>query len=256
MPMPENLQHRFDGLQGRFVDAQYLLQYYGLDGLAGNADLLADLSRYGGTLRNSPDSMPGMVNRYVLEGFFQARRMLPVKWAAARLGMKPTLLTAVLDRRTDLPIPIRRNYIEYGCLVEEGLSEDLIRALPQLRFRTFSDHECFCERLHSALSQALAIPDATIQEGKLWCDTDRELNEVGLGDYPRRYGYHFDCLTCGPLSVAHAVWLDFHKPFSLGPDRCSKLIFVRYRQDLEPWVAGTRAPDDLDRYEEYLAVAH
>ena len=56
--------------------------------------------------------------------------------------------------------------------------------------------------------------------------------------------------------VAHAVWLDFNKPFNLGPDRCSKLVFVRYRLDLEPWVAGTRAPDDLDRYEEYLAVAH
>jgi hypothetical protein len=107
-----------------------------------------------------------------------------------------------------------------------------------------------------ALSQDLKIPDAEIQNGKLWCATDRQLNEAGLGDYPRRFGYHFDCLTCDPLSIAHAVWLDFKKPLSLGPDRCSKLVFVQYRGDLEGWVAGTRIPDDLQRYEECLAGEH
>lgn len=44
---------------------------------------------------------------------------------------------------------------------------------------------------------------------------------------------------------------DFKKPLSLDLDRCSRLVFVQYRDDLEPWVAGTRAPDDLERYEEY-----
>ena len=256
MPMPGNLQHRFQGLRGRYIDTQYVLDYYGLDWGAANADLLADLSKYRGTLRNPPDLMPGMVDRYALEGFYQARRVLPIKWAAARLGMTQTLLTTILDHRMELPIPIRRDPVEYDCLVDEGFGEDLVRALPQLRFRTFSDHESFCEQLHAALSEALALPDGAIQEGKLWCATDRELNEAGLGDYPRRYGYHFDCLTCEELSVAHAVWLDFKKPFNLGPDRCSKLVFVRYRQDLEPWVAGTRAPDDLDRYEECVAAVH
>jgi len=256
MPMPANVQHRFDMLQGRFVDAQYLADYYGLDGLAGNANLLTDMARYRETLRNAPNPPAGMTDRYLLEGFLQTRRLLPIKWAAARLGMNQPMLVSILDRRMDLPTPLRKEYVDYGCLVEEGLSEDLIRALPQLRFRTFYDHESFCERLHVALSLALNLADAAVQDGKLWCATDRALNEFGLGDYPRRYGSYFDCLTCEPLSVAHAVWLDFEKPLSLGPDRCSKLVFVRYREDLDEWVAGTRAPDDLERYEEYVAGGH
>jgi hypothetical protein len=254
--MPEDVQHRFDMLRGRFVDAQYLVDYYGLDGLAGNANLLADIARYRGTLRNIPDTPPGEFDRYVLEGFLQTRRLLPIKWAAARLGMKPTLLTTILGRRMDLPTPLRSEYLEYDCLIEEGLAEDFVRALPQFRFRTFSDHESFCERLHVAVGQSLAIPDAEINEGKLWCATDQALSEVGLGDYPPRYGYHFDCLTCEQLSGAHAMWLDFRKPLALGPDRCSKLVFVRHRQELQAWIAGTRAPDDLEKYEEYVTVAH
>ena len=252
MPMAEIERHRFEMLQNRSVDNQYVTDYYGLDGLEQNAQLLEDLGRYRATLRNSPQPPAGMVDRYALEGFFQTRRLLPKKWAAARLGMKSEMLDEILKRRTDLPTPLRKEYVEYDCLVEEGLSEDLVRSLPQLRFRTFSHQESFCEQLHGALGQVLGISDAAMQEGKLWCATDRVLNEVGLGDYPRRYCYHFECMTCEPLSVAHAVWLDFKKPLDVGPDRCSKLVFVRYREQLEVWAAGTRAPDDLERYEEYL----
>ena len=116
---------------------QYLLQYYGLDGLEGNADLLADLSRYGGTLRNPPDSMPGMVDPICLGRILSGPTDASRQMGGGRLGMKPTLLTAVFDRRTDLPIPIRRNYIEYGCLVEEGLSEDLILRFATVTFQDF-----------------------------------------------------------------------------------------------------------------------
>jgi len=256
MPMPEVVEHRFDMLRGRFIDTQYLSDYYGLPDVATNADLTADLARYRATLRDPPVPPAGMTDRYVLEGFLQARRLLPTKWAAARIGLNPELFAIILDRRMDLPTPLRKEYREYGCLVEEGLAEDLLRALPQLRFRTFSDHESFCERLHAALSQALAIDDAEMQAGKLWCATDRALEEVGQGDYPRRFGYHYDCLTCEPLSLAHGVWLDFRKPLNLGPDRCSKITFVRYRDVLANWVAGTRGPDDLDRYEEYVGGGH
>jgi hypothetical protein len=242
-------------LQTRYIDDQYVKDYYGLEDLSSNADLRADMERYRNTLQNAAGAPEGKVDRYVLEGFFQTQKLLPEKWAAARLGMKPEMLKNILGRLTELPTPLRKTYVYYSCLVDEGLSEGLVRSLPQLRFRTFYDQESFCEQLQAALSEALKIPETTIREGKLWCATDRALNEKGLGDYPRRYGYHFDCLTCDPLSAAHAVWLDFKKPLNLGPDRCSKLVFVRCREDLEKWVAGTRAPEDLERYEEYFAGA-
>ena len=247
--MSELEQHRFDMLVDRFIDVQYIADYYGIEGFAQNANLVADLERFRSTMRNPPPVPDGMVDRYAVEGFLQARRLLPVKWAAARVGMTSALLGEILDRRLDLPTPIRQDYLEYGCLMPEGLSEVLIGALPALRFRTFYDHETFCEHLHNAIRLALNMPQAQFDQGKLWCATDSMLAAAGDGDYPRRYGYHFDCLTCEPLSAAHAIWLDFKKPLSLSPDRCSKLQFVRYRDELEDWVAGTRIPDDLERYE-------
>ena len=173
MSMPQEIQHRFDMLQGRFIDAQYLTDYYGLDGLADNATLLADMARHRETLRNPPSPRDGMTDRYVLEAFLQTRRLLPIKWAAARLGMKQPMLVSILDRRLELPTPLRKEYLDYGCLVEEGLSEDLLRALPQMRFRTFYDHESFCDHLHAALTETLKLAEPDVQDGKLWCSTDR-----------------------------------------------------------------------------------
>jgi hypothetical protein len=253
--MPDDVQHRFDMLQGRFIDTDYVVDYFGIDDILGNVDLVADMARYRAAFDNAP-AQPDMIDRYVLEGFLQARRLLPKQWAAARLGMKPAMLDRIILHRMDLPTPLRKQYIEYECLVEEGIAEELIRVLPLLRFKTFYDHESFCGQLHMALRQALNISEADMQSGALWCATDDALNTVGLGDYPRRYGFHFDCLTCEPLSVAHAIWLDFEKPLTLSPDRCSKLTFVRYHEDLGAWAAGTRAPDDLERYEEFAAGVH
>ena len=121
--------------------------------------------------------------------------------------------------------------------------------LPGLRFRTFTDHESFCSRLHEAVSQELGISLQTIHDNSLWCATDQWLAErAGDGDYPRRFAQVFDCITCDALSLAHATWLDFGKPMSLGPDRCSKLTYVRHHEELSRYNAGTQEPSDLDRY--------
>ena len=49
-------------------------------------------------------------------------------------------------------------------------------------------------------------------------------------DYPRQFASDFDCVTLAPVSGKHQIWLDFHKPLDLPPDRCSKLFYVENRE--------------------------
>ena len=106
MPLSELERHRLDMLISRFVDEQYVSDYYGITGLSHNQDFLADLEKYRLTLRNPPNVPEGCLDRYVLEGFFGTSGLLPKKWAAARLGLKEPMLDHLLERRADLPIII------------------------------------------------------------------------------------------------------------------------------------------------------
>ncbi len=126
--------------------------------------------------------------------------------------------------------------------VAKSLSEDLTRHVPGLRFRTFSDHNAFCERLHGELQNAIGL-----QVEPLFCATSDRLQE-----YPRWFAAHFDCLTLEPLSTKHSAWLDFRKPLYLPPDRCSKLVYVENRRVLSDFSAGTGEPDNLTEYERFL----
>jgi hypothetical protein len=172
----------------------------------------------------------------------------------ARLGLNRDCFKQVLPEIQKL-LP-RGSYVVFDELVDESLIEDCVTNLPGLRFRTFTDHEAFCSRLHEALSQELGIPPEVLHTNSLWCATDQWLAAHGDGgDYPRRYAQHFDCITCLPLSLAHATWLEFGKPMSLGPDRCSKLTYIGYYEELSVYNAGTGEPDDLERYRRALEAA-
>jgi len=48
------------------------------------------------------------------------------------------------------------------------------------------------------------------------------------------------------------MWLDFQKPLSLGPDRCSKLFYAENHHALRPYRAGRQEPDDLEMYQQFF----
>lgn len=253
MPLNPLQKHRLVMLTGREVDFQYIEDYYGLSNFAANNEFNEDLVRYRETLRNPPNVAAGSFDRYVLEGYFETSGLLPIKWVAARLGMTPAMLNRILLGAAQLPTPLRKRYTYFDCLVDKQIGEDLVRHLPALRFRTFSDHESFCQQLHNALSSALGVSEDDMNAAKLWCATDLAMNGANLGDYPRRFGYHFDCLTCQPLSTAHALWMNFGKPMTLWPDRISKLFYVRNSDELEEFSKlGTRPLDGLERYQQAI----
>jgi hypothetical protein len=236
---------RFEFLRlGPCVPSKYIRQLFGLEWPFAD-ELLHDFevwkkSRVNGRARCADAN----VNRYEVELFFTQRRLLPRKWMAAKLGMHDGSLELIMGRLEDLGLR-RQRYNPYPQIVAEELEDDLEAAFPEFRFVSFGDHNSFCTRLHGALERRL---DIKIQG--LYCATSETLKEE-----PRWFATTFDNLTLLPLSVKHQVWLDFKKPLSLAPDRCSKLIYAENHEALEPYRAGTSEPPDLDAYHEFLSTA-
>jgi hypothetical protein len=234
-------QERFDFLrQGPCVPVQYVQDYYGLPWPLAD-DLHPDFELWRGQLRRPADCGEGNISRYELETFMQQKSVLPKRWLGARLGMKAVSLDRLLSRLKDIGIRPQR-YVVYDDLIAESLSEDLVQNLPGLKFRTFSDHNSFCQWLHAELDKVLGI-----KVQPLFCETATRLQDS------QQFASHFDCITLSAVSGKHQMWLDFRKPLNLGPDRCSKLFYAENRDALRPYCAGTQEPDDLEAYMQFLA---
>jgi len=226
---------------GACAPPQFITEYYGLPWPFEN-ELNSDFQIWRKTLARPTTCGQDSASRYEIEAFMQHQHIVPRKWMAALLGMQEVSFDNLTQRLGDLGLRPQR-YLPYDNMAATSLSEDIIPALPNLRFWTFASQNSFCTRLHADIVSALGF----VVE-PMFCDTSTRIQ-----DYPRQYAKHFDCLTLAPLSVKHTVWLDFRKPLSLGPDRCSKLFYASHRDDLQPFCAGTSEPEDLDIYEQLIA---
>ena len=145
-------QRHFELLKkGPCVLVEYVNEYYGLPWPLPN-DVRPDFEAWQSQLRKRATCEAGSVSRYELETFMQQKNLVPKKWMAAWLGMKDSSFEELLARLKTIGMQPQR-YIVYPDLIAESLSEDLVSGLSGLRFRTFSDHNSFCERLHAELGR-------------------------------------------------------------------------------------------------------
>jgi hypothetical protein len=223
-----------ENLKTPCVDSDYLDRLNGITWPVDaqfNRDFEAFLRRRG----NPCDD--GKVNRYAFELFLQSQDLLTRNDSAAGLGMQPESLDKLLP---ELPrIGLSKKYQVYMGIIEKSLGDDLVRTLPGLRFRTFGTHDLFCEYLHHELNESLGL---SIQP--LYCATADRLGEQ------RMYASTWDNITLLPLGAKHSVWLDFNKPLSLPPDRCSKLFCAENYDEMRPYLFGREEPRDLASYSE------
>jgi len=235
-------RERFDFLrQGPCVPHHYVRDYYGLPWPLPD-ELAKDFGAWQAQLKKRADCGEHGISRFELETFMRQKGVVPKKWMAARLGMQEASLNELLANLTGIGMCLQR-YVVYPDLIAESLPDDLVRNLPGLMFRTFSNHDSFCQRLHAGIQKTLGI-----EVKSLPCATSAQMK-----DDPLLFANTFDCITLEPLSGKHQVWLDFRKPLYLGPDRCSKLFYVKNREALRDYCAGTYEPDDLEVYSRFLA---
>ncbi|MEI7921123.1 MAG: hypothetical protein WCJ40_04370 [Planctomycetota bacterium] len=233
--------HRFETLKaGEWVSQEYINEYYGLK-WPFQDDLFEDFKAWAKVTSRQEDSLE-LVSRYQIESFMQHHRVIPHKWMSARLGMTSQSLGLLLGKLRILGMHPQR-YNVYLGFISESLPDDLIRNLGSLRFRTFSDHNSFCERLHAEIDKSLEL-----KVDPLFCTTSDRLE-----DYPKQFAINFDCITLEPVSGKHQMWLNFGKPLYLAPDRCSKLLYAENYEILSSCRSCRLEPGNLDLYQQFLS---
>jgi hypothetical protein len=224
--LSDNKNSRFEQLQQPWLDKRHAIDYYGieLDKLSNNKHMLAWSAS---TYRSTPffDNR-GNMHRYLFEIYMHSFKLLPVKFAAVRLGM-------------DVGIPTTDPFIVSGQFVRSEFVKDFSRYFPSLTYEIFSNHDEYCALLHSSIKK-----DTGIVTKKLKCITSQHIKEK-----QPLFAYSFDILTCMPVSIRYSVPLSFGKPMSLEPDVCSAHFFYEHRYLLRNFLVAGYEPDVI----EYIA---
>ena len=230
---------RFEMLRnGPNANLDYIKTYYGLSWPLSRANAGA-FDAFLRTSRRGRKPQGKLISRIDIEGFMVLNDLSPMKWAAARMGMSGGSLEEVLKKIDSIGMLPSRYEVGDG-FIADSLQNDLVRHLPGIRFRVFNDNTDFCRRLHAELQKTLSV---TVEP--LICATSS-----ALGEAPVRFAYDFDCITLKPLSLYHALWLNFHKPLNLPPDRCSKQYFAKNKGMLSPFLLnpGEGSAETLQEY--------
>lgn len=221
--MNETQRRRFAELQERFSSYQLIDELYGLGAIPAE-DVMGRYRAWWRRLRGVVGEREDRIDRFWLETFFQRNKLLPRKWAAARLGMSERSFEEVLDR-LDLDGVVSRTEVEpLSFLINEpriSLFHELFEAT---RMRLFSSHDDRCRQIHRAIRDVYGIELEVLHD----------VTSQALGEDPPKIAYEFDAITGDPVSMAYEVWLDLGKPMNLRPDCCSLKLYVAEREELRP----------------------
>jgi len=173
------------------------------------------------------------VNRHALETFLQRSELLPIKIAAAHLGMTNNSFIELLDVIKDGGLISLKTEHYSPQVVSESFIRTLPSLLPNLKHKVFGDHDNYCKNLHLAIKKNLGLK----VEG-LYCITSQS-----LGEKPADYAYEFDCITGDPVGLRYSVWLDFKKPLYLRPDVCSQKFYLENKKILKRYLFLGKEPE-------------
>lgn len=168
------------------------------------------------------------INRYAFETFLQQSNILPIKIAAAHLGMSTFSFTNVLDKLQTLGIINLSQQISPQVISASTMGIILRWATG---YKSYNDHNSACIEIHTKLESF------DLKTEKLYCVTSEALKR-----YPPYFAYEFDCLSDDPISLYYQVWLDFKKPVNLKPDSCSIKLFVEHQEELSKFVFAGKLP--------------
>lgn len=225
------LQERLSLLRDRWCDENLLKILYGLQV---DEDWLGLWRSWA---RKQPiektDKKGRLYDRHRLETFFQQEQLVPVQLGALRLGMTDESLREILRVLQERGLSVRPPYVGLASeqLVDENLIKGFSGLLAATRFRTFSDINSYCRRIHTAVKDELGVEVAAVM-----CPTAQELREED-------YAQDRDVLDARPMSLAYQVWLDLGKPINLKPDACSTLFYVQHEETLSPLVFAGVQPE-------------
>lgn len=235
MDMSE-IKRRMEALSDSWAPSNLMAELYGIASY--DARLTDAIVSWGRRFQIKPEDITNgtAINRHYLELFFQKTKILPLKLAAARLGMNEDSLTNVATR-----LEINRNDLDISISPQEGYINDLfirdIRTFfTSLRSTIFYSHSDMCDQLHQAISEELDI-----KVDPVFCVTSKVLNP----DSPD-YAFEYDAVTGDPIGLRYQMWLSTGKPISLRPDACSWITYFKHYEVLGDYLLAKMGPNATD----------
>ncbi len=189
------------------------------------------------SLRRSKEVMrpDDFINRHLFETFLQRSALLPIRLAAARLGMETDSFIELIDTLETKGRIKKETELLSSQIVSESFVRSISDLFPDLKHQVFSNYNRYCTILHRAIKK-----DLKINIRGLYCVTSRAIEE-NPGNWD--FAYEFDCLNGDPVGLRYQVWLDTKKPINLRPDVCSILLFKDHIKDLKPLLFSNRMPE-------------
>lgn len=219
---------RIGNLLERWCPFGWVKDLYGID--LRDEPTLVEAANRRGRIKEVP---PDKIDRYGLEGYFQQFRVLPTKWAAARLGMNQKSFEDMRVALQKQGQPVPKVAESRDSLVMLDFIENIRAFFPYLKRHTYGDHTSFCKALHAAI-----LSDLKIQVEPLLCVTSEWLIKHGSVE-DIDYAQAFDCITLKPVGLRYQVWLKTGKPMNLRPDVCSLLFYAQHKKQLSKFRMGT-----------------
>lgn len=226
-------------------EEQWIEEHYGIRFPAGR--LMGSFRAWGqNRTRLLEVERPGKYHRHAFESYLQAAQWIPMKWAAARLGMTQSSFEEVVA------VMLEKGLDVHGVLAIDGrLDPQLIREVAIQKFRdhfpalqnlSVVEYQIYCELLHDAIREDLGF-----EVEPLRCITSEKLREE-----PIFYAHEYDAVTLEPVGLHWQVWLDFGKPINLYPDVCATSTYAEHKALLASKLYAGQQP----RIPEQLVQAH
>ena len=225
------------------INSDFLYDYYGirlddlLDSKFKNELEFWILNDYSGRQNSFFES--DSINRILLELFLSEKKLLPIKFAAARLGMTKDSLLTVLGIMHEKKYLMKRDWNselpESQFVIKQEIIEKFWSYFPNLKYVAFRDHDNYCNRIQSEISKILSFDPEP-----LFCATSK-----CLGQDPKDFAYSFCILSTESIGIRYSVWLDFRKPAFLDVDRCSLKFYAQYEAELENFLLGRKPENTL-----------
>lgn len=235
------LENRLTELSNAWCSAEYTSELWGFS-LEADEAFCASIARWSKDFLGVADIKRGsQVHRHAIESYFVDRGLVPMKWAAADLGMNVETFERVVENER---FSILRDAVSER-VVRRREAAQMFRAFPNLRHRVFQTHEQMCTQLHRAIKDALSI-----EVTPLYCATSEVfegiLDPKARGLAPEReLAVTFDALTLEPLGLHWQVLLDTKKPLHLQPDVCSLKTYLEHEDFLRlHLLAGANVDQD------------
>ncbi len=173
--MNEAQRKRLAELRERFSSHELIDALYGL-GAVPAEDVMGRYRAWWRRLRGVVGEREDCIDRFWLETFFQRTKLLPRKWAAARLGMTERSFEDVLDR-LDVEGVVARTEVEpLSFLVNEPQIRVFHELFEATRMRLFSNHDDRCRQIHEAIRSAYGLQVEVLHD----------VTSQALGEDPRR----------------------------------------------------------------------